>query len=123
MAAEPSPLYKTIAEQVAAYIDIAVTEPMPGWSPPWGSLPFEVLHDYDMDFPLPPGLAAILAIPEMSDDHRITFQQVVLDVLNVPDSVRYWIHNYAELVQGLEESGTTSRSFVSHIAADPTPRF
>lgn len=85
MAAEHSPLYRTIAEQVSAYIDIAVTDPMPNWGPPWtgreDELPMEVLFDYDEPFPLPTGLDSILGISEISDDHRITMEQVLRDLL------------------------------------------
>ncbi|KAJ7643965.1 hypothetical protein FB45DRAFT_284661 [Roridomyces roridus] len=97
MAAEHSPLYKTIAEQVTAYIDIAVREPAPGWGPTWtgedDESPMEVLYDYDVEFPLPAaGLATILAIPKTSDDHRIAFQQVMGDLLNIPDGVAVQHH-------------------------------
>jgi hypothetical protein len=82
MAAEHSPQYRTIAEQLSAYIDIAVTEPMPDWSPPWtwggDELPMEVLFDYDEAFPLPAGLDAILGISEVS-------KQVLRDFLYMPE--------------------------------------
>ncbi|KAJ7452734.1 hypothetical protein B0H11DRAFT_2072801 [Mycena galericulata] len=88
MAAEHSPLYRTVAEQVSAYIDIAVTEPVTNWVPPYTGraheLPMEVLFDYDESFPLPSGLDSILGISEISDDHRITMEQVMHDLLRLP---------------------------------------
>ncbi|KAJ7930395.1 hypothetical protein B0H13DRAFT_1858803 [Mycena leptocephala] len=63
MTAEHSPLYRTIAEQVSAYIDIAVTDPVTNWSHlirGRNELPMEVLYDYDEPFPLPTGLDSIL---------------------------------------------------------------
>jgi hypothetical protein len=89
MAAEHSPLYRTIAEQVSAYIDIAVTDPFPNWAPPYtwheDELPMEVMLDYDEPFPLPTGLDSILGISEISNDHRITMEQVLRDLLHVPE--------------------------------------
>ncbi|KAJ7290659.1 hypothetical protein C8J57DRAFT_1213298 [Mycena rebaudengoi] len=90
MAAEHAPLYRTIAEQVSAYIDIAVTDPVTGnWGPSWtgaeDELPMELLFDYDEPFPLPTGLDSILGIFEISDDHRTTMHQVLLDLLNMPN--------------------------------------
>jgi hypothetical protein len=88
MAAEHSPLYRTIAEQVSAYIDIAVTDPVTNWAPPYkakkNELPMEVLYDYDEPFPLPPGLDSILGVSEISSDHRITMEQVMRDLLQLP---------------------------------------
>jgi hypothetical protein len=85
MATEHSPLYRTIAEQVSAYIDIAVTDPFTNWVPPWTfqeyEPPMEVLFDYDEPFPLPTGLDPILGITEISNDHRITMEQVLRDLL------------------------------------------
>ncbi|KAJ7466278.1 hypothetical protein B0H11DRAFT_2240003 [Mycena galericulata] len=83
-------MYRTIAEQVSAYIDIAVTEPVTNWAPPYtgradAKLPMEVLFDYDESFPLPPGLDSILGISEISDDHRITMEQVMHDLLRLPN--------------------------------------
>ncbi|KAK7059861.1 hypothetical protein R3P38DRAFT_2838260 [Favolaschia claudopus] len=81
-----SPLYETIAEQVATYIDAAVTEPMANWRPPLvGGAPMELTYDYEMDLPVPPGLDAILAISEVSDEHRSTLAQVFRDLLSMPE--------------------------------------
>ncbi|KAJ7192556.1 hypothetical protein GGX14DRAFT_479850, partial [Mycena pura] len=91
MAARHSALYTTIAEQVSAYIDVAVTDPMTDWWPPLtlrrDELPMEVLFDYDEPFPLPTGLDSILALSETSDDHRTTMEQVLHDLLHLPKSV------------------------------------
>ncbi|KAJ7882583.1 hypothetical protein B0H14DRAFT_1466375 [Mycena olivaceomarginata] len=88
MAAEHSPLYRTIAEQISAYIDIAVTDPVTNWAPPYtgedDELPMEVLYDYDEPFPLPTGLDSILGLSEISDAHRITVEQVLGDLLHLP---------------------------------------
>ncbi|KAF7299385.1 hypothetical protein MIND_00887800 [Mycena indigotica] len=89
MAEDHTPLYKTIAEQVAAYIDLAVTAPpVEPWRPPFtgeeDELPMEVLYDYDEVFPLPAGLDALLGTVAISDGHRQTFQQVLSDLLHLP---------------------------------------
>jgi hypothetical protein len=88
MAAEHSPLYRTIAEQVSAYIDIAVTDPVINWKPPYtweeNEAPMAVLYDYDESFPLPTGLDSILGLSEISDAHRITMEQVLGDLLHMP---------------------------------------
>ncbi|KAJ7117539.1 hypothetical protein C8R44DRAFT_854400 [Mycena epipterygia] len=90
MAAEHSPLYRTIAEQVSAYIDIAVTDPLTNWAPTYtgraDELPMEVLFDYDEPFPLPTGLDSILGISEISNDHRITMEKVLRDLLYLPEN-------------------------------------
>ncbi|KAJ6627661.1 hypothetical protein B0H10DRAFT_1941024 [Mycena sp. CBHHK59/15] len=88
MAAEHSPLYRTITEQVSAYIDIMVTDPMTSWGPTWtgrrDELPMEILFDYNKPFPLPTGSDSILGISKVSDDHRITMQQVLHNLLYLP---------------------------------------
>ncbi|KAF9017224.1 hypothetical protein BDP27DRAFT_215766 [Rhodocollybia butyracea] len=85
MAPEHSPLYKSIAEQLSAYIDKAVTEPMEHWRPPWTGrhheLPMEVLYDYDMLFPLPTGLEDIIGVAEASEEQKSTLQGVLCDML------------------------------------------
>ncbi|KAJ6617189.1 hypothetical protein B0H10DRAFT_1948567 [Mycena sp. CBHHK59/15] len=62
---------------------------MTNWGPTWtgrgDELPMEVLYDYDEPFPLPTGLDSILGISEISDDHRITTQQVLRDLLYLPN--------------------------------------
>ncbi|KAJ6592591.1 hypothetical protein B0H19DRAFT_1224494 [Mycena capillaripes] len=97
MAAEHSPLYRTIAEQVSAFIDIAVTDPVTNWGPTYTGraheLPMEVLYDYDEPFPLPTGLDSILGISKISNDHRINMEQVMCDLLDMPEygGVSYFI--------------------------------
>ncbi|KAJ3875668.1 hypothetical protein F5051DRAFT_505110 [Lentinula edodes] len=84
MAMEPvshSRTYRTIAEKVSAYIDLAVTEPVKGWYSPCVPLPLEALYDYDMAFPLPdPDALAEINKLEGCEDSQ-TFKQVVMDLL------------------------------------------
>ncbi|KAJ3859153.1 hypothetical protein EV359DRAFT_68409 [Lentinula novae-zelandiae] len=73
--------YRTIAEKVSAYVDLAVTEPVKGWYPPCVPLPLEALYDYDMAFPLPdPDALAEINQLEGCEDSQ-TFKQVVMDLL------------------------------------------
>lgn len=92
MAMEPvshSRTYRTIAEKVSAYIDLAVTEPVKGWYPPCVPLPVEALYDYDMAFPLPdPDALAEINKLEGCEDSQ-TFKQVVMDLLGPTSRIEY----------------------------------
>jgi hypothetical protein len=70
-------------------VPIAVTDLVTDWGPTYtgqeDELPMEVLFDYDEPFPLPTGLDSILGISEISNDHRITMEQVLSDLLHLPE--------------------------------------
>ncbi|KAJ7257562.1 hypothetical protein B0H12DRAFT_1111250 [Mycena haematopus] len=119
MEAEHSPLYRSIAEQVSAYIDIAVTEPFANWSPPYTALPMEGMYDYDDSFPLPIGLNSILGISEMSNAHRITMEQVLSDLLHLPKNGGVVV--YIKEVRLAYRSRMNSQSMVWDIPGGATP--